>query len=371
MNIAVIFGGKSCEHNVSIITGQQAIGAIKNHYTVIPVYIDNDGVFWYSKKFDNIGAFRSKGGNLPPAKKTAVCFMSSSNYLHTTKGKKICKIDAAVLCTHGHGGEDGSLQGLLNISGIPFTGSGVLASSVGLNKSIMKKLFERDFLPVLPYISFNKIEYAKNTYNIVGDIKDKLSFPLIIKPANLGSSIGISVAHDFPALFEGIKTALIWDNDVVIENALTDFKEYNCAVLDMGNNELLTSEIEQPLSAKEFLSFDEKYINKNKNRKKDFPAQISQELKDKLKRYAKRAFKAISASGVARIDFLVKDNQVFINEINTIPGALSNYLFTKGDTVLTFKELIDKMITVAINNKKQHDSLNYVYKSTYTLNSEK
>jgi len=365
MKVAVFFGGKSCEHNISIITGVQTMRVLSVRHEVVPVYIDNNGEFWTGRDLNELKNFKEGA----KAKKVRVVFAGGSKNMYSAKGKVLSQIDAALLCTHGFGGEDGCLQGLLTLCGIPYTGSDVLASSCGMNKIYMKKMFEREFLPIVPYVSFSREQYKNDLYSLVEKIKQELKFPMIVKPANLGSSIGISVAHDFPQLFESIASGLFWDNDIVVENALEGFSEYNCAALGSGSD-VMVSEIERPLSSHEFLTYKDKYLNKQKGQsgaKKEFPAQLDEKLAQKIKSLTKRAFKAIGASGVARVDFLCVDGQVYVNEINTIPGALSNYLFSKGANVLSFADLLDKLLDIAIANQKRRDSLQFVYSSSYSI----
>ena len=361
MKIAVFFGGKSCEHNISRITGAQVMRALSGRHEVIPVYIDQSGVFWTGKDLITPDAFKKDA----KPRKTRVIIRLSSGRLYSEKGKAITKIDAAVLATHGFGGEDGCLQGLLTLAGIPFTGSGVAASALGMDKILMKKIFERNGLPVLPYVSFTAAEYRDGLFSVVERIKEELRFPMIVKPAKAGSSIGISVAHDFPELFGAIAAALLWDNAAVVENALLPgFTELNCAVIGCGK-ELTASEIEQPVSTAEFLTFRDKYVQKGGKGKggtrKNFPADIAPDLTESVKNLAKRAFSAIGASGVARIDFLHDGENLYVNEINTIPGALSYYLFSQGADKMSFAELLDRLIEIAIGVKREADALTYVY----------
>ena len=387
MTVAVFFGGKSCEHNISIITGIQAMAALKGRHSVVPVYIDNSGKFFTGYNLTSLDAFKSSNAGNKKYKRVPVFLAGGSNNLYNARGKVIATIDAALLATHGYGGEDGCLQGLLSLCGIPFTGSGVLASSCGMDKSVMKKLFIADGLPVLPYISFTKKEYKQQLYSLVEKIKSELTFPLIVKPTSGGSSIGISVAKDFTELFVAITAGFKWDNKIVIENALTDYTEYNCAILGSGND-LIVSAIERPLSSGEILSYKDKYLSGNKSTKgsastraigaklqtskigqastkREFPAHISKELEQKIKTLSKKAFTSILASGVARVDFLYDGTNLFVNEINTIPGALSNYLFTKGENKLTFIELTDKLLQIAIDTKKEQNNLQFIYESAY------
>ncbi|MCL2797722.1 MAG: D-alanine--D-alanine ligase [Firmicutes bacterium] len=372
MKIAVFFGGKSCEHNISLITGAQVMRALASRHEVIPVYIDKAGAFFTGKELAKPGAFK-KGAN---PKKIPAVIRPASDKLYSKSGKALYKIDAAVLATHGFGGEDGCLQGLLTLAGIPFTGSGVAASALGMDKILMKKLFERAFLPTLPYVALAAAEYRDTLSGVVENIKKELRFPMIVKPAGGGSSIGISVAHGFPELFEAINAALLWDNAAVVENALPPgFTELNCAVLGNGN-ELIASEIEQPVSAEEFLTFREKYLANPGGKsgrggvkgkggaggaRKKFPADIPEALSEKVKSYAKRAFSAVGASGVARVDFLYDGEVLYVNEINTIPGALSYYLFSHGPHKMTFPDLLDRLVGLAIKVKTEADKLTYVY----------
>ena len=363
VNIAVFFGGKSCEHNISIITGMQVMQALKGQHHAVPVYIDKEGVFWTGKDLDRLQGVK-KGAKVH---KTRVTLQPSSQCLYSLKGKTIIKIDAAVLATHGFGGEDGCLQGLLTLAGIPYTGSGVLASALGMNKIYMKKVFEREFLPVLPYVSFTSGEYRADLFSVVERIKTTLRFPMIVKPASAGSSIGISVAHSFPELFEAVSAAFLWDNAAVVENALpAGFTELNCAAIGVGAD-VVCSEIEQPVSAAEFLTFADKYVQKNKGMRKNFPAKISEGLAEKVKSYTRRAFMAIGAAGVSRVDFLCDGESLFVNEINTIPGALSNHLFSCGSERMTFADLLDRLIVIAIKVKQEADGLTYVYQPAYEL----
>ncbi|MCL2062518.1 MAG: D-alanine--D-alanine ligase [Firmicutes bacterium] len=364
MKVAVFFGGKSCEHNISVITGVQTLRALRGRFEAIPVFIDPSGAFW-TGRFDTMEAFKKSAH----VKKTRVALMPPAPCLYDTKGKVIHTLDAAILATHGFGGEDGCIQGLLTLCGIPFTGSGVAASAVGMDKTLMKKLFTQASLPVLPYVGFTRAEYNDGLYAVVEQIKKNLRFPMIVKPASGGSSIGIAVAHEYPQLFEAVAAGFMWSNAVVVENALTDFTELNCAVLGSGA-EITASEIEQPVDFKEFLSYADKYERKGKykgNPGRVFPADIPQELAEKVKSLARRAFSAIGAEGVARIDFLYDGKQLYVNEINTIPGALSHYLFDKGSNALSFADLCARLVDIALKTKRDADELKYVYESAYSI----
>ncbi len=360
MNVAVFFGGKSCEHNISVITGMQAIKAISRKHSVVPVYIDPDGVWRYGKRFSDINTYREKkatGGK-------QVHLSPASPYLRSRGGKKLFRIDAALLCNHGLNGEDGSLQGLLQLCGVPYTGSGVRASAASMDKITMKRLFMQAGLPVLPFVCFTREKYKRRMFEITEEIKSTLRFPMIVKPSNLGSSIGISIAHDFEQLFAAIDVALNWDDRILVENALEDFTELNCAVLGSGED-LIASEIEQPVGWTEFLTYDDKYTKKLKGGGRKFPAEIEPEMRDKVRAAATEAFSALGCDGVARVDFLLKDGELYVNEINSIPGALSNYLFSGAGGDISFESLIDRLLDLAVSRHKSENALKYSYKSEF------
>lgn len=333
MNVAVLFGGKSCEHNVSIVTGVQALAAFPKAHKGIPVYIDEEGIWHTGEAYAHIETYRKKGKKAGKV----VCLHPSSPYLFTESGKKLCRIDAALLCNHGAFGEDGCLQGLLEIADIPYTGSGVAASAVGMDKEMQKRLFMQAGLSVLPYVAFTADDYVNDSYTVVERLKNELRFPMIVKPCNLGSSIGISLAHDYNELFIAVRVALSFDSRVVVENALEDFDEYNCAVL-LGK----PSEVEKPIGWKEFLTYEDKYLSKREGTGREFPAPVSDALRARIRESAASAYAAVGADGVARVDFLCKGDELYVNEINTIPGSLAAYFYEGG-----FAFVIEKLLARA------------------------
>jgi len=350
--IAVFFGGRSCEHDISIITGLQAMAACPVKYKCVGVYIDPDGVWWAANadKFDNASAVRNKkfDGKRVHIRPDGALYC---------KNKRLGKIDVALLCMHGMMGEDGTLQGMLEMCGIPYTGSGVAASAVGMNKLRSKAVFERAGLKVLPYIQVLRNEYYADAA-ITVKLVTELGYPVIVKPCNLGSSIGISMANDEAELFKALRIAFEWDDTVIVEKALTDFIEVNCAVLGDENGELTVSDTEQPVGWEHFLTFSDKYAGDVKSTRHKIPADVGDEINSEIQKQAKIAFEAIGCSGVARIDFLVYNELVYINEINTIPGSLANGLFKSN---MNFTKLIDRLIECASDRKRRADALKRVY----------
>ena len=346
--IAVFFGGRSCEHDISIITGLQALSACKR--AAVGVYIDGDGIWHASDSFDSVnavrnGRFKAKTVHIRPGEPYLYC-----------KNRRLYKISAALLCMHGMFGEDGSLQGLLELSGIPYTGSGILPSAIGMNKLYSKRVFEAAGLKVLPYEAVTRDSYLSDPLAAVKPILDKIPFPMIVKPCNLGSSIGISMADNLNDLYSALRIAFEWDDVAVVEKALVGFTEVNCAVL--GDEDCTPSETEQPVGWKNFLTFSDKYSGDVKSSRHKIPADIGIEKNEEVKELAVAAFKAVGCSGVARIDFLIKDDDIYINEINTIPGSLSCALF-RGD--MNFSTLIERLIEIAEKRKKRSDRLRRMY----------
>lgn len=351
MNIAVIFGGKSCEHNISIATGVQIACSLRDSgHNIICIYIDREGKWKTSPSFFSTDVFRGEPGG------HRVRIVPGDNRLHYFGKFKKVKIDCAVLCSHGKNGEDGTLQGLLTLSGIPFTGSSVFASAAGMDKEMSKKIFKADKIPVVKWMTADKTD---NLGSVIKKAEFTIGYPMIIKPACAGSSIGIGIADNEEKLANALTAAFLWDGKVMIEKALTDFTELNCAVI--GDCECVeASEVEKPVSSGEFLSYNDKYHGKGKmSPTRQFPADIDEHLKTKIKQTAKKAFLAIGAEGIARIDFLLDNTtgKLYVNEINTIPGSLALYLFPDKSA----SELIFLLINLAVKRKAAQDTLKYVY----------
>lgn len=352
MTVAVIFGGKSSEHKVSIATGIQVLHLIKG-YKVIPVYIGEDGVWRADRRYTDVesvtcGKFGKRVHLLP-----------ADNRLFNGRNKAIATLDAAVNCCHGMTGEDGVLQGVFRMSGIPLTCSDVLASAVGMDKIVMKKLFAADGLPVVPFAGLDRVTYETNVFAFIRSVQERFAFPMIVKPANLGSSIGINVAKNVTDLVDALRVAFEWDNRVIVEQALEDFTELNCAALGRGS-EVEVTELEQPVGWREFLKYEDKYCpGKGKNPKRLMPAPVSDEVRARVQELTKRAFCAVGASGVARVDFMLKGDDLYVNEINTVPGSLANYLFTDRRP----EKLIERLIELAIADHRDRDRLKYAFRA--------
>lgn len=365
LNIGVIFGGKSVEHEISIISAVEAMYNMDDSkYKVVPIYIDKDNTWYTGEHLKDILHYRDIDLVKRYAKKVSLVKRGKS-FILESQGffkKNICVIDMVMPIGHGAYLEDGSLQGYLNMLGVPFVGSGVLASAIGQDKVVQKQLLEYNKIPVCKYVWFYDFEYEKNKKEVLDKIST-LKYPLYVKPASLGSSIGISLVKDEKELAKAIKEAIQFDKKIIVEEQVPNVKEANISVL--GNVEKQSvSEIEEINTNSEFYSFKEKYVEgyrkTHKDEKKCNPI-ISKEMIADMKTYALRTFKAIGCSGVARIDFLIddKNKKIFINEINTIPGDLASYLWMakKMDT----EELIDNLIKITISEQKKKDAKIYAF----------
>jgi len=369
--VGVIFGGQSVEHEVSVITGMQVIENIdKSKYEVVPIYINKEGK-WLTGP--SLGDFKTyKEGNFKDAKQIVLSANRNDYniYLHPDEaglfGKKILgKLDIIFPALHGTYGEDGSTQGLFELMNIPYAGGGVLASSVGMDKILMKDVYRANNIPVVKYIWFYRREWEENREKVLADVEAEIGYPIFVKPANLGSSIGINKAKDKEGLIEAIDIAVNYDRKIIIEKAVENPREINCAVLGY-DEELITSLCEEPLGWTEILSFEDKYIKSNSKGGKSsgerriIPADISDELRVEIEELAKRAFKVIDGKGTARIDFLLdENNKVYVNEINTLPGSIGFYLWEgKG---YPFSKLIDELIEIALETHKEKNKNVYSY----------
>ncbi len=367
-NIAVIFGGKSTEHDISIITGIQTYKNVdREKYNVLPIYISRKGEMFIGNNLEKIETYADFNPKDKKIKKVSFCpgsnflFLARNSNLFSQNFKKQIKIDCAILCCHGINGEDGTLQGLLELCDIPYTSSGVMSSAISMDKIIMKDVFVVNDIKTAKYTYFNKIDYSLNPDEILKNIENSLMYPVFVKPANLGSSIGISKCKDREQLDKAIEIACSYDSRILVEEGIEDNIEANCAVL--GNSDYqASSKIEYPKSWSDFLSFDEKYIQRKmsadetKVKKTKSNKKLPDEIESKIKIIAENTFKIFSCSGVVRIDFLIDKNyEIYLNELNSIPGSLAFYLFKDK---FDFKNLLNRLIDIAKKEKMKKTAIN-------------
>ena len=371
-NIAVIFGCRSVEHEVSIISAVQAMRAIKREkYDVTPIYVTKSGEMYTGNALFEIENYR----NLPEllknsepvllAHKNGGVYMVYENSSFFSK-KKDVKIDLAFPIVHGTNCEDGTVAGYLEYLGLPYIGCDILSAAVGMDKAVFKDVLKSAGLPVLDCVTFRSREYMLEKEKITAEIEEKVGFPLIIKPVNLGSSVGITKVKDKDGLDEAITLAASFADKILAEHAVTNLREINCSVIGDADS-CEASVCEEPFMNDEILSYEDKYMSNKKGGAskgmaslgRKIPADISEEKATEIKRLACDIFKAIGASGVVRIDFLIdtETDRVYANEINTIPGSLAFYLWEP--TGLKYTDMIDKLVDLAFSRQRNRENLTY------------
>lgn len=361
-SVGIIIGGKSVEHEVSIITGLQILDNIdRDAYNPKIIYIDKNGDWQIGDCFNEINNFKLK--QFDDAYKVIPGFKDNKMILYThpeikrgffSKKHENYEIDIVIPAVHGTNSEDGTLHGIFQLNGVPCAFGSVLSSAVGMDKIIMKDVFKSNKLPVVEYVWFYRSSWQeKDKKNNILTEAEELGFPLIIKPANLGSSVGISKAKNIEDLEKCIDVACFYDRKIIIEKCIENVREINCAVIGYEEN-LIVSLCEEPIGWEDFLTYEDKYISKGKNLNSDkrkIPANIDEENTKKIQNYAKEAFKSIDCCGDARIDFLYDGNNIYVNEINTIPGSIAFYLWE--GLGIEFKEVVTKIIEFAEIQQKQ------------------
>lgn len=361
-NLAIFYGGKSAEHDISIIT---AIQVMKNldikKYKIFPIYISNENTWHMLDNYLDINIYAKKEFK---GKHIASGFIDGCIIVKTIFGyKKTDKIDVAINCVHGLNGEDGTLSGLLELNNISYVGSGVCSSAIGMDKVFQKDIFVKNNIPCAKYISLEENEYIKNIDESLNYIEKNIEYPIITKPANLGSSIGINISKNRKELKKNIEIALNFDKKLIFEEVICNLREINCSVI--GNSfSVETSILEEPKNWETFLDFNEKYLAGNKTgNKKQINISLGGELDNKIKTLSERVFKLLNCCGVVRIDFLLNDKtkEIYVNEINTIPGSFANYLWTNN---YTFSELLDKLIQLSEEEYIYKNKHKYAYSSS-------
>lgn len=371
IKVGVIFGGPSVEHEVSIISAVQAMSHLdKQKYEVVPIYITKDRVWYTGAALEDIETYRDMD-LLKRYTKRVVLYEKDGEFVLQSLGvlkSVVNTIDVAFPIVHGNHVEDGTLTGYLRTIGLPTVGCGVLGAALGQDKVVMKQVFASCGLPIVDYTWFYDSEYLTHKDAIFKEVK-QIGYPVIVKPASLGSSVGIEFVKNEFDLDSAIQESLKYDTKIVIERAVEHLTEVNCSVL--GNYEFQkTSVIEEVMGADEFLSYRDKYLGGGKGKMKGrskgmastnriVPARISPKMKEEIEKLSKIAFKAMNFSGVCRIDFLIdsKKEEIYINEPNTIPGSLSFYLWEP--TGKSYQELLDDLITLAIKDyKKENKKVN-------------
>ena len=369
IKVGVFFGGDSVEHEVSIISALQAMENIdEEKYEIIPIYISKDRHFYTGNALRDMETFKYFDSMKKYVKEITICRKGKDIVLQKIKGlfgRSINTIDVAFPIVHGKGVEDGSLSGYLETLGLPIVGPSVLGAALGQDKVVLKQVLEANNIKTPKYIWFYDYEYALNKDEIIKQI-ETLNYPVIVKPANLGSTIGIGVAHNEEELKAKIDEAIEYEKKIIVEEMIPNLLELNCAVC--GNYEYSeTSLIAEMKMKHELLTFEDKYLGGGKGKgikgspkmpnsmstsEFEIPAKISEDMEKQIYKISKQVFKVLNLKGVCRIDYLVnkKTNEIYVNEPNTIPGSLAFYLYKpKGKD---YKTLTDEIIKSAIKDYK-------------------
>lgn len=381
--VAVLFGGRSVEHEVSVITGHQTMDALDQAgFPSLPIYITKQGDWYAGEGLHNLDLYREQTFHAAGLKNVYRVSLSPDRSVRqlvvhpaATGGllQKSPKLWADVFfpVVHGTHGEDGSLQGLFELADVPYVGSGILASAIGMDKVRTKRILEQAGIPTLDCLELSRAEWEADPDAVAIRVETKFRYPVMVKPVCLGSSIGVSSCADRPALREAIDLALELDGRALVEEALTDFIEINCSV--MGPPER-ASACEQPIRSESVLSFDDKYRHGGKKLgrgqaesagmaglARQVPAPIGEALTRQVKRLAVEAFRAIDASGVVRVDFLYEASKrrLLLNEINTTPGSLSYYLWEEEG--VRFDQLVSMLIGIALDRHESRRATVYSF----------
>ena len=372
--IGVFFGGKSVEHEVSIISALQVINAIdKEKYDVMPIYITKENKFYTSDLLFKIDIFKDIKNLESKCDEVYFTHNSSQMIVNKVKGafkKVIGKIDVVFPVVHGLNVEDGTLQGFLEMYNIPYVGCDVCSSACGMNKIMFKKILESSGLPVIEYCEIYASDFEEDENKVLEEVKSKLSYPIILKPANLGSSVGIKIVKNDEEFFDGVKFVLEFTDKILVERCVTDIREINSAVLG-DSEESLVSVLEEPVKQDEFLSFKDKYMSESGGTKgsktssgmaslsRKIPADLDEEKTKYVQALSKKVFKILDCAGVARIDYIIdgQNDKIYVNEINTIPGSISFYLWEPIG--IKFDELCDRLIKLAIKRQSRREKIIY------------
>lgn len=373
-NIGVFFGGRSTEHEISVISANQAINAIdKSKYDVTPVYITKDGKWFTGAPLLELKNFRDIPALLKQCEPVYMrpIFGDYNLYYTTPKGmfgKKTvdCKLDVVIPVLHGANGEDGTFEGIMDSIGIPYAGCDTLSSANGMDKITMKMILRENIIPVVDYLWFTDRQWFAKRDELIGNVESQLGYPVIVKPANLGSSIGIGCARNRNELIEKVDDASRYAARIIVEHMVEQLQEINCSVLG-DCDEFETSVLEEPIKSTDILSYTDKYMGGTKGTKgmqasaKKIPADLPADMTAEIKRLAGETFRVLSCHGVSRVDVIVDKatGKIYVNEINTIPGSLSFYLWEA--TGLTFDKLMDKLVSLAVKRNSRREQKTFSF----------
>jgi len=370
-SIGVVFGGRSAEHEVSIITAHipiiQSLEAT-GQFEVWPIYISKTGLWYANQDFNDLKYFQADDWEEKVSREKNITLSLENGLRIIWPGlrQKSVKLDMVFPSMHGTYGEDGSLMGILRMANVPFVGCDMAASAVAMDKVLTKQVLSAENIPIVPYVWFSKQDWQNGKNELKEKIK-KLSWPVFVKPVHLGSSIAITKVSAEEGLENAIEVALHYDDKVLVEESVEDLIEVTLPI--MGNHDLKTAELERPLNKTEFLDFKDKYLSGSKKGQtnsqgySEIPAKIDPELDRQAKELGKRVYKTLGCSGIARVDFLIDSSSqtVYVNEVNTLPGSLYHHNWKQAG--VSGIELVTKLVALAEEKFAEQKSLTYIFNS--------
>ncbi|MDO5771763.1 MAG: D-alanine--D-alanine ligase family protein [Bacteroidales bacterium] len=370
-NIGVFFGGRSTEHEISVISASQAMHAInRDKYDVTPIYISKQGKWYTGDALFDVANYRDINSLLAKCQEVYMRPIYDDYNLYKTKKPLfgtdvLTRLDVVIPVLHGSNVEDGIFEGVLQTIGIPYAGCDVLASANGMDKITMKMILQACDIPVVDYVWFTDKQWFAKRDELIAQIETKLGYPVIVKPANLGSSVGIGCAHNREELIDKVDAAEQYSTRLIVEYMVKDLQEINCSVIG-DCNEYRMSVLEQPLTSQDILTYTDKYMGGTKGAKgmaasqKKFPADLPDAETKRIQFLAGETFRALSCHGVSRVDVMIEGKserdasgcrKIFVNEINTIPGSLSFYLWEGSG--LKFDEEMEHLVQLALKRKRE------------------
>lgn len=374
-NVAVFFGAASVEHEISVISAVQAMHAFdREKYELVPVYMTKDRRMFTGEALFDMDSYQDIDAMLAGCRPVLLSSRDGVGVLYDLDGglrrrKEVARFDVAFPIVHGTNGEDGSIQGLFEMLGVPYAGCDVISSALGMDKIRFKHILAAEGLPHLPCVAVTARQWAEDPAAVRERISGEIGFPLIVKPANLGSSVGISKVNTEDELDEALSLASSFAETLLCERAIGKLREINCSVL--GDREGARASVcEEPVMEDEILSYTDKYMSGASSKgskgmsslKRRLPADIPAEKAEEIRSLSLRVFEALGCAGVARIDYLLDgedDDRVYINEINTIPGSLAFYLWEA--TGVPYKELLDQLVGLALRRARRRGNLMFTY----------
>lgn len=363
-NIGVFFGGRSTEHEISVISASQAMHAInREKYDVTPIYITKQGKWYTGEALFDVANYRDTNALLAKCEEVYMRPIYDNYNLYKVKksmfGSNILtRLDVVIPVLHGSNGEDGIFEGVLESIGIPFAGCNTLSSANGMDKITMKMILQACDIPVVDYVWFTDKQWFAQRDALIEKIETTLGYPVIVKPANLGSSVGIGCAANRQELIERVDTAEKYSTRIIVEDMVEELQEINCSVLG-DCDEYQMSVCEEPIKSADFLTYEDKYMGGTKGERgmqasqKKIPADLPDAETKRIQFLAGETFRVLSCHGVSRVDVIIdrKTRNIYVNEINTIPGSLSFYLWEASG--IRFDQLMDRLVQLAVKRKRE------------------